>query len=124
MMIPRILVTDRAQKVIETLQAEHGSLIFHQSGGCCDGSAPMCFPEGELLINENDVCLGTILNCPYYMAKDQFEYWQQTQVTLDVVEGRGASFSLEAPKGMRFIIQSRLFRQEEIADLVPIRVGA
>ncbi|MEM7334326.1 MAG: DUF779 domain-containing protein [Chloroflexota bacterium] len=122
-MIERVLVTDSAIDVIEELQDEHGDLMFHQSGGCCDGSSPMCFPKGELLINETDVWLGNIHDCDFYMSRDQFEYWQHTQLTVDVVPGRGASFSLEIPKGIRFVIKSRLFSSEESDDLIPIRYG-
>ncbi len=116
-MIPRVLVTPAAIEIIDKLRAEHGELMFHQSGGCCDGSAPMCFPAGELMINETDVLLGRIHGCNFYMAKDQFEYWQHTQLTVDITPGRGASFSLEIPLGLRFIIQSRLFSDEELAAL-------
>lgn len=107
-MTERVLVSDRAAALIRDLQKKHGNLIFHQSGGCCDGSAPMCFPEGELLIDSNDVLLGEIEHCPFYMSESQYEYWKHTQLTIDVVEGRGASFSLEIPLGMRFITKSKL----------------
>ncbi|MCD8540422.1 MAG: DUF779 domain-containing protein, partial [Leadbetterella sp.] len=93
----------------------HGPLMFHQSGGCCDGSSPMCFPEGELMINETDVQLGEVAGCPFYMSKDQYEYWKHTHLTLDVTPGRGASFSLEIPLGIRFVIKSRLLTPEESA---------
>jgi len=119
-MTKRVLVTDKAKAVIDELRAQHGDLMFHQSGGCCDGSAPMCFPKGELMINGTDVLLGNIHNCNFYMSKDQFEYWQHTQLMVDVTEGRGASFSLEIPMGIRFIIQSRLFDEEEAKNLTPI----
>ena len=121
-MTERILVSDEAVKVIDELRDEHGDLMFHQSGGCCDGSSPMCFPKGELLINETDVWLGNIHDCDFYMSADQFEYWKHTQLTVDVVPGRGASFSLEIPMGIRFVIKSRLFGEEE-KELTPIRYG-
>tara|TARA_R110002050_G_scaffold1281_4_gene9279 strand:+ start:12660 stop:13037 length:378 start_codon:yes stop_codon:yes gene_type:complete len=116
----RVLVTDKAAAVIDTLKKEHGELMFHQSGGCCDGSSPMCFEKGELMLNENDVWLGTISDCEFYMSKDQFEYWKHTQLTIDVVQGRGASFSLEIPLGVRFLVKSRLYSEEEVQNLEPI----
>lgn len=122
-MTQRILASDKAKALIDELKAEHGDIIFHQSGGCCDGSSPMSFPKGELMINETDVWLGNVHSCDFYMAKDQFEYWQHTQLLLDVVPGRGASFSLEIPKGVRFVIKSRLFSEGEEKNLVPIRYG-
>ena len=121
-MTERILVADGAIKVIDELREQHGELMFHQSGGCCDGSSPMCFPKGELLINETDVWLGNIHDCDFYMSADQFEYWKHTQLTVDVVPGRGASFSLEIPMGIRFVIKSRLFTEKE-HELTPIRYG-
>jgi len=116
----RVLVTDKATAIINTLKEKHGVLMFHQSGGCCDGSSPMCFEKGELLLNENDVWLGSIADCDFYMSKDQFAYWKHTQLTIDVVEGRGASFSLEIPLGVRFLIKSRLYTEEETLHLKPI----
>ena len=113
----RVAITERAAEVIDKLRAEHGPLMFHQSGGCCDGSSPMCFAEGEFFLDESDILLGTIHDCPFYMSKFQFEYWQHTHLTLDVVPGRGASFSLEIPLGLRFIIQSRLLTEEETKAL-------
>ncbi|MEM8525283.1 MAG: DUF779 domain-containing protein [Bacteroidota bacterium] len=121
-MTKRVLVTEEAKKVIDQLRNQHGELMFHQSGGCCDGSAPMCFPEGELMINETDVVLGAIHGCQFYMSKDQFEYWQHTQLMVDITEGRGASFSLEIPMGIRFIIRSRLFTEAESEQLTPIEI--
>mgnify|MGYP003650704137 FL=1 len=116
----RVLVTEKATAIINTLKEKHGALMFHQSGGCCDGSSPMCFEKGELILNENDVLLGEIAGCDFYMCKDQFEYWKHTQLTIDVVEGRGASFSLEIPLGVRFLIKSRLYTEEETSNLSPI----
>ncbi|WP_037328510.1 DUF779 domain-containing protein [Runella zeae] len=109
----RIAITKEAEQVVDTLRAKYGELMFHQSGGCCDGSAPMCFEVGELMLNETDVKLGEIHGCEFYMSRDQFEYWQHTHLTLDVVSGRGASFSLEIPMGVRFIIKSRLLQAHE-----------
>ncbi|WP_378173807.1 DUF779 domain-containing protein [Aquimarina sp. SS2-1] len=122
-MTPRVKITEAATAVIDTLVKEHGELMFHQSGGCCDGSSPMCFPKGELMINETDIWLGTIHNCHFYMSSDQFEYWKHTQLTVDVTEGRGSSFSLEIPLGLRFIIKSRIFKDDEVNELSPIHIG-
>ncbi len=122
-MIPRVIITDAAKAVVETLKKEHGELMFHQSGGCCDGSSPMCFEKGELMINETDIWLGTIHGCDFYMSNDQFEYWKHTQITVDVTQGRGASFSLEIPMGVRFVIKSRMYTEDEINNLSPIHKG-
>ena len=99
------------------LAAIHGPLMFHQSGGCCDGSSPMCYPRGEFLIGDNDVLLGTLGDSPFYMSRSQFDYWKHTQLTLDVVPGRGGMFSLEGPEGVRFLIRSRVFSAAELEDL-------
>jgi uncharacterized protein (DUF779 family) len=112
-MVDRVLATDAALDLIERLRARHGPLMFHQSGGCCDGSAPMCYPEGEFRIGGNDVRLGAIGGCPVYMDADQFAYWKHTQLTIDVVPGRGSGFSLEAPEGLRFLTRSRVFTDAE-----------
>jgi len=116
----RVDITDKAKDVIDQLRKQHGDLMFHQSGGCCDGSAPMCFTIGEFMIGSRDVMLGKIHGCEFYMAADQFEFWQNTHLTIDVTEGRGASFSLEIPLGLRFITISRLFTDEELKNLHPI----
>ncbi|MDO6821390.1 DUF779 domain-containing protein [Zobellia sp. 1_MG-2023] len=116
----RVLVSDEAKEIIQHLKETHGKLMFHQSGGCCDGSSPMCFNEGELMLNETDIWLGNIADCDFYMSKDQFEYWKHTQLTIAVTQGRGASFSLEIPLGVRFVIKSRLFTEEETLDLEPV----
>ena len=100
--------TDRARELITKLVRAHGPLMFHQSGGCCDGSAPMCYPDGDFRIGARDVLLGRIEGCPYYIGGDQWERWRHTRLVLDVVPGRGAGFSLEAPEGVRFIIRSEL----------------
>lgn len=113
----RVDLTDKAREVIDQLKTEHGDLMFHQSGGCCDGSSPMCYPLGEFRVGGSDVLLGQIHGCPFYMARDQFELWQSTHLTVDVVPGRGASFSAEIPLGLRFVIHSRLFTDEELASL-------
>lgn len=118
--IPRVLANQRAIDLIDWLKKLHGPLMFHQSGGCCDGSAPMCYTAGELRVGSNDICLGTIEGCGFYMSADQFEYWKHTQLTLDVTPGRGSSFSLEIPLGVRFCIHSRLFSEEELQNLEPL----
>jgi uncharacterized protein (DUF779 family) len=112
-MVERVLATDAALELIEKLKRVHGPLMFHQSGGCCDGSAPMCYPAGEFQIGGNDIHLGEIGGCPVYIDADQFDYWKHTQLTIDVVPGRGAGFSLEAPEGLRFLTRSRVFTDEE-----------
>lgn len=118
MTIPmQVLATDSALALIEKLKSIHGDLLFHQSGGCCDGSSPMCFPRGEFLIGDSDVQLGEIGGTPFYMSKSQFEYWKHTELTIDVVPGRGGMFSLEGPEGLRFLTRSRLFTEQEYAAL-------
>lgn len=119
-MIKRILATPAALELIQRLKDTHGPLMFHQSGGCCDGSQPMCYPEGEFKIGGNDICLGEIAGCKFYMHGDQFEYWKHTQLTLDVTPGRGSSFSLEIPLGLRFFIQSKVFTDSELEQLEPL----
>lgn len=116
-MVERVRITTEAKRVIDSLREQHGPLMFHQSGGCCDGSSPMCFPKGELMLNDTDIHLGTIHGCEFHMSKDQFEYWKHTQLTVDVVNGRGSSFSLEIPMGLRFVIKSRIFTEQELAVL-------
>ena len=113
----RVAITEEAAALVRKLRAENGELIFHQSGGCCDGSAPMCYPKGEFRIGASDVLLGKIEGCEYYMSGFQFEYWKHTHLTVDVVPGRGSGFSLEAPEGVRFIIRSRILTNEEIESL-------
>lgn len=121
-LVPRITVTTAAADLIAQLQALNGALMFHQSGGCCDGSQPMCFAAGEFLTGSNDVCLGEVCGCAFYMAADQFAYWQHMQLILDVTPGRGSSFSLEIPLGVRFLTRSRLFTDEEVQHLMPLQV--
>jgi uncharacterized protein (DUF779 family) len=116
-MIKRITSTPAANELIEKLWRINGPLMFHLSGGCCDGSQPMCFTKGEFKVGASDVCLGKVENCDFYMSADQFEYWKHTQLILDVTKGRGSSFSLEIPLGVRFIIQSKLFTEEELGQL-------
>ena len=116
-MVERVLVTAAAAAVIARLQAMHGPLMFHQSGGCCDGSAPMCYPAGEFKVGGQDVFLGEIADCKVYIGAAQFEYWRHTQLLVDVVPGRGAGFSLEAPEGVRFLTRSRVFSDAEAETL-------
>lgn len=121
--IPRVRVTEEAVEVVDQLRAKHGELMFHQSGGCCDGSSPMCFPKGEFIVGSSDVWLGEVAGCDFYMAKDQFEFWQHTELTIDVTKGRGASFSLEIPLGLRFVTKSRVFSFEESQNLTEVHTG-
>lgn len=119
----RVLVTHAAEATIDLLREAHGPLMFHQSGGCCDGSSPMCFAKGEFRVGASDVWLGQIHGCDFFMSASQFEYWKHTQLTVDVTKGRGASFSLEIPLGVRFLIRSRLFTQNEENSLEPVLDG-
>lgn len=109
----RVTATDAAIALIGKLKSIHGPLMFHQSGGCCDGSAPMCFPDGEFKTGDQDVLLGEIDGSPFYMGRAQFEYWRHTQLIIDVVDGRGGMFSLEGPEGKRFLTRSRVFSDAE-----------
>lgn len=122
-MIERVRITSEAEKLVDQLREKHGELMFHQSGGCCDGSSPMCYPKGEFMVGSSDVWLGEVAGCDFYMAKDQFEFWRHTELTIDVTEGRGASFSLEIPLGLRFVTRSRVFSYEESQNLVATRTG-
>ena len=121
--VTRVSATAAALQLIRRLQAKHGALLFHQSGGCCDGSSPMCFPRGEFLIADADVLLGEIGGQPFYMSKAQFEYWKHTHLIIDAVPGRGGMFSLEGPEGLRFLTRSRLYTDEERAQLDPAPTG-
>ncbi|WP_086819423.1 DUF779 domain-containing protein [Allokutzneria sp. NRRL B-24872] len=123
MTVARVAVTPEAAELIRRLRAGHGALMFHQSGGCCDGSAPMCYLAGEFRTGGSDVHLadlevdGVPEAVPFWMSAAQFEYWRHTHLTVDVVPGRGSGFSLEAPEGVRFLIRSRLFTDAELAEL-------
>lgn len=114
---PRVVFTDKALALTERLRAEHGPLIFHLSGGCCEGSAPMCFRQGDFRVGARDVLLGGVYGCPFYVGSAQFDYWAHCQLTIDVIEDGGDSFSLEAAEGIRFIVRSRLFTDGEMAAL-------
>ena len=118
----RVAVTAPAAALVRELTAQYGPLMFHQSGGCCDGSAPMCYPVGMFLTGPGDVLLGALdvgLDDPVevFMSASQFEYWKFTHLTIDVVPGRGAGFSVEGPTGMRFLIRSRMLDPAELASL-------
>jgi len=114
---PRVVATEAAVALIEQLKARHGPLMFHQSGGCCDGSSPMCYARGELLVGDSDRLLGEIGGSPFYIGAKQFEYWRHTQLIIDVVPGRGGMFSLENSEGVRFLTRSRVFTDEEFEGL-------
>lgn len=116
-MVRRVDITPEAAALLVCLLERHGPLMFHQSGGCCDGSAPMCFPASEFRVGGQDVRLGEIGGCPFYMSAFQYAYWKNCHLTIDLVAGRGNSFSVEAPEGVRFITRSRLFGEDELAEL-------
>jgi uncharacterized protein (DUF779 family) len=116
-LVYRVEATPAALALIARLEVKYGPLMFHQSGGCCDGSSPMCYPRGEFLVSNADVKLGEIGGAPFYMSAAQFEYWKHTHLTIDVVPGRGGMFSLEGPEGLRFLTRSRLFSDEEWSTL-------
>lgn len=116
-MVARVEITDKAAEVLERLKLRHGPMLFHQSGGCCDGSAPMCFPVGDFRVGPQDVLLGSIGGCSFYMGAAQFDYWAHTQLIIDVVPGRGSGFSAEAPDGVRFLTRSRVFTDAETSEL-------
>ncbi len=118
-MVERVVATDEARVWIETLTAKHGTLAFHQSGGCCDGSSPMCFQQGEFKWGGGDVLLGKIGTAEFHIAAEQYKLWEHTQLIIDVVKGRGASFSLEIPEGIRFLTRGRIFTDAELAELKP-----
>lgn len=126
----RVAVTDEAAALLRRLRDEHGKpLMFHQSGGCCDGSAPMCYTQGTFMTGPQDVLLGelepgTPESVPVWISKPQYEYWSHTHITIDVTKGRGSGFSIEGPTGNRFIVRSRLFTEEETAALSPVTFGS
>lgn len=111
------MATEEALKLITFLKKKHGPIMFHQSGGCCDGSSPMCYPDGDLIIGNQDVYLGEIGGAPFYMHRNQYDYWKHTQLIIDVVDGRGGMFSLEGVEGKRFLTRSRAFTEEELKSL-------
>jgi len=115
--VAQVIATPAAVQLIQSLRARHGAVLFHQSGGCCDGSSPMCYPQNDFIVGDRDVELGEIGGAPFYISAPQFEYWKHTQLIIDVVEGRGGMFSLENGEGVRFLTRSRLFTDEEIDAL-------
>lgn len=115
--VERVTATEAAEELIRKLRSAHGPLLFHQSGGCCDGSAPMCYPANEFKLGQRDVLLGEVEGTPVYIGGRQYELWKHTQLIIDAVPGRGAGFSLEAPEGYRFLTRSRVFTDEEAAEL-------
>ena len=119
--VARVSATDAALALIQKLRSLHGPLLFHQSGGCCDGSAPMCYPRAEFKVGAQDVFMGVIGDEPFYMGRQQFEYWQHTHLIIDVVPGRGSGFSVEAPEGVRFLTRSRIYTdaENEVIDTMP-----
>lgn len=130
MNVKRVELSSAASDLLVSLVARHGPVMFHQSGGCCDGSAPMCYPRGDFRVGAADVLLGEVgsgeaAGTPFWMSADQFDYWSHTHLTVDVVPGRGSGFSLEAPEGVRFLIRSRLFTDDELLRLAdfPVRSG-
>ena len=119
----RVSATPEATALIKRLVAQHGPLMFHQSGGCCDGSSPMCYAQGEFMVGGSDVLLGELEGCPFYMGEDQFTYWEHTQLIIDAVPGRGGAFSLDSAEGQRFLLRSRLYSDEEWAQVAPVTRG-
>ncbi|MEY4616563.1 MAG: hypothetical protein RJB66_1523 [Pseudomonadota bacterium] len=115
--VKRVLATPLTEEWLKKLELKHGPLMFHQSGGCCDGSAPMCYLRGEFKLGSNDVYLGEIAGTPFYMSESQFEYWRHTQLIIDVVPGRGSGFSVESPEGIRFLTRSEVFTEEQWTSL-------
>lgn len=114
----QVTATPAALALVGELRQQYGSILFHQSGGCCDGSSPMCYPQDDFIVGDRDVLLGTIGGAPFYISPSQFEYWKHTQLIIDVVEGRGGMFSLENGRGVRFLVRSRLFSDAEIDALI------
>jgi uncharacterized protein (DUF779 family) len=115
--LARVVATDAALQMLGQLRARHGPVMFFQSGGCCDGSAPMCYPLGEFAVSDSDVLLGELDGTPFYMGAEQFAYWEHTQLIIDVVAGNGGMFSLDNGTGRRFLTRSRLFTDAESALL-------
>jgi uncharacterized protein len=128
-MTPRVVVTAAAAKLLDELADRHGPVMFHQSGGCCDGSSPMCYPDGDFIVGDRDVLLGVLdvgAGVPVWISGPQFQAWKHTQLVIDVVPGRGGGFSLEAPEGVRFLSRGRAFGDAENTELAatPVITGA
>ena len=113
MNLNRVMVTPEAEAMLRKLQQIHGDLMFHQSGGCCDGSSPMCYPRQEFKVGQQDVYLGSIADTPFYISGPQYAYWKHTRLLIDLVKGRGSGFSVESPEGYRFLTRSEVFSDEE-----------
>jgi len=120
---PRVVATGAALDLIAVLTREHGPVLFHQSGGCCDGSSPMCYPQHDFIVGDRDVCLGEIGGAPFFMSAAQFDYWCHTQIIIDLVPGRGGMFSLENGREIRFLTRSRMFSDDELALLALVTRG-
>jgi uncharacterized protein (DUF779 family) len=120
---PRVVATEAALELVARLRARHGPVIFHQSGGCCDGSSPMCYAEGDLITGDSDRRIGEIGGCAFFIGAAQFDYWRHTQLVIDVVPGRGGMFSLENGEGVRFLTRSRVFTDEEYRELRAVEGG-
>ena len=116
-MVEHVVATGAAVAMIAKLRERHGNLMFHQSGGCCDGSSPMCYPAGEFRTGPQDVLLGTVSGAEVFIARDQHAVWAHTQLIIDLVVGRGGGFSLEAPEGMRFLTRGRVFTEAELDEI-------
>jgi uncharacterized protein (DUF779 family) len=116
-MVDKVIATPAALELIESLRSKHGPVMFHQSGGCCDNSAANCYLPGEITTGAGDVLLGEIGGCPFFISKSQYEYWKHTQLIIDVIEGHGGTFSLEGPEGKAFHTRSRVFTDQEWAEL-------
>lgn len=117
-MTARVVATEEALSLLESIKNIHGAILFYQSGGCCDGSAPMCCREGDFILGDADLYLGSIGNTPFYMHKSQYEYWKHTQLIIDAIEGRGAEFSLDSVESRHFITRSRVFTKEEYEEIM------
>lgn len=121
--VPRVIATNAALALLQSITARHGPVMFHQSGGCCDGSSPMCYPLNDFMVGDADVCMGQIDGANFYMSPSQFEYWQHTQLIIDAIPGRGGMFSLDNGTEQRFLTRSRLFEDADIDRLEPLRIG-
>ncbi len=117
MAFQQVAITEKAAEVVRKLKEEHGEVIFHQSGGCCDGTAPMLIEKEDMYLDDSDILLGQLEGVNYYMSEDMYDIWKFTHITVDVTEGRGSTFSLEIPLGLRFIIHSRIMTGEEAKSL-------
>lgn len=122
--VPRVIATEAALDLIAEIRARHGEVLFHQSGGCCDGSSPMCYPRGDFIIGDRDVKMGEIGGVPFFMSPSQFDYWQHTQLIIDAIPGRGGMLSLDNGTERRFLTRSRLFTDEEHPNRAPVSIGA